>query len=99
MRQHFEPLVAAHRQIRGDHPDAVMLLLQADPSRSLPPQAVAIVEDSRGDTFVAFMPRAAARAHFAADPGLSKWDAAESDAMDVAVVAAGGASLMRLTAR
>ena len=93
----FDDIVALHRQGRALHPRAVVAVVDKAGVQSLPVAPEPKSDD--GETVLALLPMAVARAWLADAPGLSKWDQPASDAMDVAVVASGGVLLMRLTAR
>ena len=93
----YDEISALHRRGRELHQHPVVVVVAKHEIDSLPTEAVRATEDD--EAVVALMPAAAARAWLADADGLSKWDKAASDAMDVAVVAAGGVTVTRLTAR
>jgi hypothetical protein len=93
----LDEIVALHRRGRELYEHAVVAVVDKGELHTLPAAATSGAEDE--DTVLALLPVAAARAWLADADGLSKWDEPASDAMDVAVVAGGGVSVMRLTAR
>ena len=96
MRRRLDDVVAAHRQLSaGEH--IVIVVVDADRRDELADAIIANSEDH--DSVLACLPIARARTWLADVPAIDKWSEQQPDAMDVAIVAAGGVTVMRLTAR
>lgn len=94
LRRRYDEIVALHHHARQDDMSIVIVVATHD---ALPVEAMPNTDD--GESVLACMPVAAARQWLHDAPGIDKWSTPAPDAMDVAVVAAGGVSIMRLTAR
>jgi hypothetical protein len=93
----LDDIVALHRHGRSLHEPYVVAVADKATAAELHVAPAPGTDD--GQTVLALIPLAVARAWLAHAEGLNKWEKPDQDAMDVAVVAAGGALLMRLTAR
>jgi hypothetical protein len=95
LKERLDDVVAAHRASGEDH--TVVVVVGRERQGEI---ADALLPDGRRDgTALGVLPVARARQWLADVPATAKWDEWRSDAMDVAVVAAEGVTVMRLTAR
>ena len=95
LKERLDDVVAAHRVSGEEH--TVVVVVGRERQSEI---ADAILPDGRRDgTAVGVLPVARARQWLAGVPATAKWDEWRVDAMDVAVVAAEGVTVMRLTAR
>lgn len=97
LQRRYDEVVALHRHARGADGPVVIVVVESARRDELPVDVAPGTDD--GATVLASMRVAEARAWLGDAVGVSKWDAPAPDAMDVAVVAAEGISVMRLTAR
>jgi len=95
LKERLDDVVAAHRASGKEH--TVVVVIDHERQSEI---ADALLPDGRRDgTAVGVLPVARARQWLASVPATAKWDEWRADAMDVAVVAAQGVTVMRLTAR
>ena len=95
LKERLDDVVAAHRASCEEH--TVVVVVGRERQREI---ADALLPDGRRDgTAIGVLPVARARQWLAGVPATAKWDNWRADAMDVAVVAAEGVTVMRLTAR
>ena len=95
LKGRLHDVVAAHRASGGDH--TVVVVVGRERQSEI---ADALLPDGRRDgTALGVLPVARARQWLAGVPATAKWDEWRADAMDVAVVAAEGVTVMRRTAR
>ncbi len=95
LKRRLDDVVAAHRASGEEH--TVVVLVDRERRNEI---ADALLPDGRhDDTALGVLPVARARQWLTGVPAIAKWDEWRADAMDVAVVAAQGVTVMRLTAR
>lgn len=95
LKERLDDIVAAHRASGEQH--TVVVLVGRERESEI---ADALLPDGhQNGTALGVLPVARAREWLSGVPATAKWDAWRSDAMDVAIVAAGGVTVMRLTAR
>ena len=95
LKERLDDVVAAHRASGEEH--TVVVLVGRERQSEI---VDALLPDGcRDGTALGVLPVTRARQWLAGVPAIAKWDEWRGDAMDVAVVAAQGVSVLRLTAR
>ena len=95
LKARLDDVVAAHRASGEEH--TVVVVVGRERQSEI---ADALLPDGQRDgTALGVLPVARARQWLADVPATAKWDEWHADAMDVAIVAAEGVTVMRLTAR
>lgn len=95
LKNRLDDVIAAHRDSGREH--TVVVLVSCERESEI---ADALLTDGHRDgTALGVLPVARARQWLAGVPATAKWNEWRADAMDVAVVAAQGVSVLRLTAR